>query len=122
MSPRAPQPPLVDRTPSSRTHTRRDLARGVAALGLPLPMADALVQTVLEAIADTLQRGQAVSLSRLGRFDAVARASRVGWDPVTQQRQTLPGDVRVRFRPASTLRDDVNRAHSRYSDHEDATE
>lgn len=76
-----------------------DLSRAAAARAL---------DATLEAITDSLSRGEAVSLVGFGTFAVGARAERTGRNPQTGAEITIPAARIPRFRPGKTLKDAVN--------------
>lgn len=76
-----------------------DLSKAAAARAL---------DATLEAITDSLSRGDAVSLVGFGTFAVGMRAERVGRNPRTGAEIKIPPARVPRFRPGKTLKDAVN--------------
>ena len=72
------------------TVTRADLTDAVhREIGLPRRDAAALVDTVIEAIAERIEAGEDVKLSSFGRFTVRDKGLRVGRNPKTGEPATI---------------------------------
>ena len=91
------------------TVTRADLRDAVhAELGLPLREAAALVDEVIEAIAERLSAGEAVKISSFGRFTVRDKAPRTGRNPKSGEPAPIPSRRVVAFRPSPKLKRRIN--------------
>ena len=99
------------------TVSRADLTDAVhREIGLPRRDAAALVDTVIEMIAERLEAGEDVKLSSFGRFTVRGKGLRVGRNPKTgEPAPILPRRVVV-FRASAVLKQRINDAMSRGSD------
>ena len=87
------------------TVTRAVLARAVhQETGLPQSEAAALVETVIETIAERLTAGEAVGLSGFGSFRVRDKALRQGRNPKTGEPAAIPARRVVTFRPSAVLK------------------
>ena len=87
------------------TVTRAGLARAVhQETGLPQSEAAALVETVIETIAERLTAGEAVGISGFGSFGVRDKAPRQGRNPKTGEPAAIPARRVVTFRPSTVLR------------------
>lgn len=68
--------------------------------------ADAL-QAVLDSIAATLKKEEAVQIVGFGTFKPVERKARIGRNPKTKESITIPASKSVRFLPSSALKASV---------------
>jgi len=93
----------------ARTITRADLSEAVyQEVGLSRNESAALVETVLNEIADALVRGEMVKISSFGSFWVRQKGQRIGRNPKTgDEVPILPRRVLV-FRPSHVLKDRVN--------------
>ena len=93
------------------TVTRADLTEAVyQEVGLSRNESAQLVEAVLEEIAATLARGEAVKVSSFGTFSVRDKAQRIGRNPKTgAEVPILPRRVLV-FRASHVLKDRINRS------------
>ena len=93
------------------TVTRADLTDAVhKEIGLPRRDAAALVDTVIETIAERLETGEDVKKSSFGRFTVRDKGSRVGRNPKTGEAvPILPRRV-VAFRASGVLKQRISDA------------
>jgi integration host factor subunit alpha len=93
----------------AKTITRADLSEAVyQEVGLSRNESAALVETVLNEIADALVRGEMVKISSFGSFWVRQKGQRIGRNPKTgDEVPILPRKVLV-FRPSHVLKDRVN--------------
>ena len=92
------------------TMTRTDLSDAVhAELGVPRREAAELVDTVIEAIAERLEAGEAVKISSFGSFTLRDKGFRMGRNPRTgEAAPILPRRVVV-FRASWILKGRINK-------------
>ena len=93
------------------TVTRADLTDAVhREIGLPRRDAAALVDAVIETIAERLEAGEDVKISSFGRFAVRDKGLRVGRNPKTGETvPILPRRV-VAFRASGVLKQRINDA------------
>ena len=90
------------------TVTRAGLARAVHnETGLPQSEAAALVETVIETIAERLTAGEAVGLSGFGSFRVRDKGPREGRNPKTGEPAAIPARRVVTFRPSTVLKQHI---------------
>src|SRR5262244_2544580 len=94
---------------TERTITRADLSEAVyQEVGLSRNESAALVETVLDEIADALAQGETVKISSFGSFAVRQKGQRIGRNPKTgEEVPILPRRVLV-FRASHVLKDRVN--------------
>ena len=63
---------------------------------------------LLEVIAQTLEKGEAVRLLGFGTFERKERAARSGFNPGTKEVIQLPASKTVAFKAGKELKDRVN--------------
>ncbi|MGH7043007.1 MAG: integration host factor subunit alpha [Acetobacteraceae bacterium] len=92
-----------------KTVTRAQLAETIyAEVGLSRNESTALLETVLERIADHLEAGESVKISGFGTFSVRQKGRRIGRNPKTgDEVPILPRRVLV-FRPSHAMRARVN--------------
>ena len=66
-----------------------------------------LIDSVLDAIIETLGKKEAVSLVGFGTFDIRERGERAGRNPRTGEPITIPASTTCTFRPGRKLREAV---------------
>jgi DNA-binding protein HU-beta len=85
--------------------TKAELVSVVAdKAGLRKREAEAAVEAITEAVCGALVSGGRIAVRGLGVFEVVQRAAKVGRNPRTGQRVTVPPRKAVRFKPARSLR------------------
>lgn len=91
------------------TLTRANLAESIyTQVGLSRNESAALLETVLERIAATLESGEAVKISAFGTFMVRQKGQRVGRNPKTGiEVPILPRKV-LSFRPSQVLKARIN--------------
>ena len=67
----------------------------------------AALDATLEAIQESLAKGEKVQLIGFGSFDVVERAARTGINPQTSEKMQIPAKKAVKFRVGKTLKDAV---------------
>jgi integration host factor subunit alpha len=94
---------------SGRTVTRADLCEAVyRRVGLSRTESAALVESVLDEIADCVARGEPVKLSSFGSFIVRSKGERIGRNPKTGQEVPIaPRRVMV-FKPSNILKAKIN--------------
>jgi integration host factor subunit alpha len=97
---------------SGQTITRADLSEAVyQQVGLSRNESAALVETVLDEIANALAEGESVKISSFGSFAVRQKGQRVGRNPKTgEEVPILPRRVLV-FRASHVLREFINKHH-----------
>ena len=69
--------------------------------------ADAAVNAVIDAITDSLKKGDKVQLVGFGSFEVKKRAARVGRNPKTKEAIEIPASVVPVFKAGKALKDAV---------------
>lgn len=69
--------------------------------------AERIVNASLDAIIDSLVRGEKVSISGFGTFEAKIREPRVGRNPHTKEAIEIPATRVPTFKPCKALKDAV---------------
>lgn len=72
--------------------------------GLSMAESSRMIETLLECIAESLERGDTVRLTGFGSFRVIDTSERLGHDPRTGAPLTIPPGRRVQFSPGSHLR------------------
>lgn len=66
-----------------------------------------VVDTALEVIAETLKKGEKVTLTGFGTFEVRQRQEREGVNPQTRAKIKIPATMTPGFSASSTLKDSV---------------
>ena len=66
------------------------------------------LDAVVEAITETLQKGEAVTLVGFGTFCVSERASRIGRNPRTGESIQIESARQPKFKPGKILKDSLN--------------
>jgi integration host factor subunit alpha len=99
---------------AGKTVTRAQLAEAVyQEVGLSRSESAALVDAILEQIAESLMKDGAVKISSFGTFSVRQKGQRLGRNPKTgEEVPILPRRVLV-FRASQVLKDRINRRRGR---------
>ncbi|MEM8986404.1 MAG: integration host factor subunit alpha [Pseudomonadota bacterium] len=94
---------------TGKTITRADLTDAVyRAVGLSRNESQTFVETVLEEVADCLERGETVKLSSFGSFAVRQKNLRMGRNPKTGEEVPIEPRRVLVFRPSHVLKDKIN--------------
>ncbi len=89
----------------SRVYDKTLVDDMVRHLSLPLPLAKQSADEILAIIHEGLMRDGVVNVTNLGTFRLKPTAARIGFNPNTRERITIPAHQRIVFTPAKALRD-----------------
>ena len=93
---------------AGRTITRADLANAIhAQVKISRAEAADLLDQILEEIAESLERGEAVRLSSFGTFEVRDKNERVGRNPKTGEEVPINPRRVLTFRPSHLMKDRV---------------
>lgn len=88
--------------------TKNDLVTQVAGIAeLSKKDAEKAVNAVLEAITDSLKKGDKVALVGFGTFETRKRPERKGRNPQTKEEITIPATTAPAFKAGKALKDAV---------------
>lgn len=105
---------------TTRTITRADLAEAIfQQVGLSRNDSAALVETVLEEIAQKLIAGETVKISSFGSFSVRSKGERIGRNPKTGVEVAITPRNVIVFRASHVLKDRMNGITPTYGDDED---
>lgn len=83
---------------------KQDLVSRIAQqAGVPNKQAEKIMNSFIETVTISMERGEEVRLTGFGTFKVVARAPRKGRHPRTGQEMEIPGSQRPTFTPGSRL-------------------
>ena len=93
--------------------TRSDLVTRLADRFSQLAQRDTefAVKTILEAMADALARGHRIEIRGFGSFSITRRPPRIGRNPRSGEKVTIPEKLVPHFKPGKALREEVD-AHT----------
>jgi len=92
------------------TITRSDLSEAVyQAVGLSRNDSGMLVESVIEEICASLERGENVKLSSFGSFLVREKQGRIGRNPKTGEAVPIEPRKVLVFRPSNILKEAINR-------------
>jgi nucleoid DNA-binding protein/nucleoid-associated protein YgaU len=89
----------------SRVYDKTLIDDMVRHLSLPMPLAKQSAEEILTIIHEGLMRDGVVNVTNFGTFRLKPIAARIGFNPNTRERITIPAHQRVVFSPAKALRD-----------------
>ena len=69
-----------------------------------------VVDATLAAIKDTVSAGEKVELKNFGNFEILQTKEKIGRNPRTGEKITVPAQKRPVFRPSKNFKDEVNQA------------
>lgn len=88
---------------------KKDIAEKLAEqFDITKKLATAEVDFIVDEIVEQLKSGNTVSLKNLGKFEVKTRKSREGINPANQERISIEEKKAIRFKPASTLKEELN--------------
>ena len=94
-----------------KTLTRADLAEAVVQrVGLPRNESAELVETVLNEISTSLERGEPVKLSSFGSFGIREKRERLGRNPKTGEEVPITPRRVLFFRASNKMKERINSA------------
>jgi integration host factor subunit alpha len=94
---------------AGKTLTRADLAEAVVQkVGLPRNESQELVELILDEIAVSLARGEAVKLSSFGSFGVRQKGQRIGRNPKTGEEVPITPRKVLVFKPSNIMKDRIN--------------
>ena len=101
---------------NTQTVTRQDLAEAVyREIGLSRTESSALVESVIDYIVDTLEKGEHVKLAGFGTFSLRDKKQRIGRNPKTGEEVPITPRRVLVFKPSQVLRERVDAALSKKS-------
>jgi len=71
--------------------------------GIPKIQAERAVQRIIEAVKQSLARGERIELRGFGVFEVRPRKSGIGRNPRTGEEVAIPAGKTTRFRPGKNL-------------------
>lgn len=77
--------------------------------GLPKRAVEATINSALSSIRDAVAAGEDVGLSRFGKFKAVERKPRTGFNLKTGDKLSIPARKRPAFTPSESFKEAVNK-------------
>lgn len=86
---------------------KKDLIDKIAATGLTKKQAGDALDATLEAIEESLKRGDPVLLTGFGKFEVRTRAARTGINPKTLEKINLPATKVPAFKAGKALKSAV---------------
>jgi integration host factor subunit alpha len=98
-----------------KTVTRADLHEAVyQKVGLSRKESAALVDLVLNEVADCLERGELLKLSGFGSFVVRQKGDRMGRNPKTGEGAPIPARRVIVFRPSAVLKQRIQPGNAAY--------
>ena len=92
----------------STVMNKKTLAEAVAVqTGMTKKAATETVELVFDMMAETLKNGGKVDISGFGKFEVKTRAERVGINPATKEKITVPASKIPGFKASKSLKDAV---------------
>lgn len=89
--------------------TKKDLSVSVAeTLATTKTEGTNAVNAVFEEIQKALSEGKTVEIAGFGKFELVNKPEREGINPFTKEKIVISAKNVVKFRPAKTLKENVN--------------
>jgi integration host factor subunit alpha len=99
---------------AGQTVTRAQLAEAVyQEVGLSRNESAELVESVISAISDALERGEMVKISSFGSFAVRQKGQRVGRNPKTGEEVPISPRRVLVFRASHALKHQINDGHAR---------
>lgn len=76
--------------------------------GISVASAEKAVKAFTGVVSDALSKGDKVQIIGFGTFEVSKKAERVGINPKTKEKITIPACKSVKFKAGKTLKDAVN--------------
>ncbi|GGX59551.1 integration host factor subunit alpha [Litorimonas cladophorae] len=104
---------MAGSTANTQTVTRQDLAEAVyREIGLSRSESSTLVESVIDHIGDSLEKGEHVKLAGFGTFSLRDKSERIGRNPKTGEEVPITPRRVLVFKPSQVLRERVDSALS----------
>jgi DNA-binding protein HU-beta len=88
--------------------TKAELVAAIAkASGITKPAAEKVVKSFTDAVTETLQKGDKLSLVGFGTFETSKRAARTGRNPQSGKEIKIAAATTPKFRPGKALKDAI---------------
>ena len=102
--------------------TKSELIAAIAIKQPHLPQKDVelAINNILTVLSNTIADGERIEIRGFGGFSTVDRDARMGRNPKTGERVSLPRRRTLHFKPGLNLRDKVNASRERYQIIKDA--
>lgn len=89
--------------------TKKEIAEKLAEqFDITKKLATAELDFIVDEIVKQLKEGNTISLKELGKFEVQTREARTGINPTTQEKITIEAKKAVKFKPATTLKEELN--------------
>jgi len=89
---------------------KTDLIEIIAqAADIPKAPASRALDGMIEAITNSLLKGEAVAITGFGTLDVKQRKSRVGRNPKTGEAITIPAAKVLKFKVSKNLKEEINK-------------
>jgi len=89
---------------------KKDVASAVAEqAGIPRAEAERMLNSILEVITGSLNKGEKVTLSGFGAFEVSQTRAREGRNPRTGEKVQIPSKRKVKFKAGKKLSEILNR-------------
>jgi len=79
------------------------------AADIPKASASRALDGMIEAITNSLLKGEAVAITGFGTLDVKQRKSRVGRNPKTGEAITIPAAKVLKFKVSKNLKEEINK-------------
>lgn len=76
--------------------------------GQPKALTADIINAALEAITETVQKKESISIVGFGTLEVKKREARKGRNPITQEEVEIPASFRPMFKPGSKLKEAAN--------------
>ena len=91
--------------------TKSDFIAALAAkLNVTKSEADTMFTAVFDTLTEVLVNGDKMLVPKFGTFSTKIREERTGRNPSTGKEMTIPRSVVAAFKPATQLKEDLNKA------------
>ncbi len=94
---------------TKKSVTRQDIAAHICqATAMSTKDANAVLDHVVEAISESLRKGDDVMISGFGKFVVKDKDSRMGRNPKTGEAVSIPARRVMKFKPSDLLKNSLN--------------
>jgi len=91
--------------------TKAEIAEKIhSKLGLSKKDSQALLESVLSIMKDTLEAGEKIKVAGFGNFEVKQKKDRIGRNPQTSEKITIQARQVLTFKPSAVLKERINKS------------
>jgi DNA-binding protein HU-beta len=105
------QQPFSTKTPSKNpvVLNKRHIVEEIASThDMTIAKSERVLKTVLDSIVDAVSDGKKIRLSNFGSFESYESKERIGVNPSTREKISIPAQKRIRFKAYDSFKKNAN--------------